>query len=49
MAKLAPAQGARYALRWNVSRSDLPAAPQLDCVRLQAEAEREAAAAKGPR
>jgi len=38
MAKLTPAQEARCALRWNVSRSDLPAAAQLDYGRLQAEA-----------
>ncbi len=49
MAKLTPAQEARYALRWKVSRSGLPAAAQLDYARLQAETEREAAAVKGPR
>jgi hypothetical protein len=48
MAKLTPEQEARYAVRWNVSRSDLPAAAQLEYDRLQAEREREAAAAREP-
>jgi hypothetical protein len=44
MAKLTPEQEARYALAYNVSRSDLPAAAQLEYDRLKADQEREAAA-----
>lgn len=48
MTRLTPEQEALYALRWNVSRSDLPAAAQLEYDRLKTEGEREAVAARGP-
>lgn len=48
VAKLTLEQEALYALRWNVARSDLPAAAQLEYDRLKAEGEREAAATRGP-
>ena len=46
MAKLTPEQEAQYALKWNVSRSDLTTAAQHEYDRLRADDDRRAAAAR---